>query len=187
MNILQKQGRSLEDQFFAAHNRQLMESARHEEERGHAMQRLREASGITDTQVLGELLTLHIHPETLVALSMVPLIEVSWSDGKIDDKEREAILAAAESRGVGKDSAAHRLLENWLRKCPTPALLKTWRTYARALLAALPAEARASLRDDILNKARIVAEAAGGFWGLGNRVSDKEQAALDSIREALDG
>jgi hypothetical protein len=54
------------------------------------------------------------------------------------------------------------------------------------LLEALPAEARAALRDDILTKARVVAEAAGGFWGLGNRVSDKEQASLDSIRVALD-
>lgn len=185
MNTLARQGQTLEDMFFAEHSKRLNEEARHAEERGHALLRLQEASGISDAKVLDELLSLHIHPETLAALSLIPLIEVSWSDGEIDAKECKAILKTAEARGISKKSAAHDLLEKWLHKKPSAAMLTAWRTYARALLTALPPEAQSALRDDILMKARNVAEAAGGFWGLGNRVSDKEQAALDSIRDAL--
>jgi len=185
METLAKQGQSLEELFFAEHNKRLIEKARHAEARSQTLQRLQEASGISDEKVLSELLDLHIHPETLAALSLIPLIEVSWSDGEIDDKECAAILATAEERGIAKKSAAHELLERWLHKKPAPTMFKAWRSYAHALLAALPTDARIALRDDILARARKVADAAGGFWGMGNRVSDKEQAALDAIQKAL--
>ncbi len=44
-----------------------------------------------------------------------------------------------------------------------------------------------ALRADLLGRARRVAEAAGGFLGLGRRVSAAEQAVLERLAAAFPG
>jgi hypothetical protein len=44
---------------------------------------------------------------------------------------------------------------------------------------------RQPLRDAVLRQAREVAEAAGGFLGLGSKVSASEQAVLDDLARAF--
>ena len=45
--------------------------------------------------------------------------------------------------------------------------------------------ARGALKEDLLGRARAVAEAAGGLLGFGNKVSKSEQAVLDDLEEAF--
>jgi hypothetical protein len=44
---------------------------------------------------------------------------------------------------------------------------------------------RKRVRDALLQRARAVAEASGGFLGLGPRISASEQRVLDRIAEAF--
>jgi hypothetical protein len=41
------------------------------------------------------------------------------------------------------------------------------------------------LKQDLLGRARGVAEAAGGFLGLGKRISSAEQAVLTELEQAF--
>jgi hypothetical protein len=48
-------------------------------------------------------------------------------------------------------------------------------------------EAKQAFRSDLLNRARNVAEAAGGFLGLGRKTSDAEEGVLKQLNDALAG
>jgi hypothetical protein len=55
-----------------------------------------------------------------------------------------------------------------------------WRAYAEDLAARLDASERRLTRDDLVRRARVVAEAAGGMLGMG-KVSANEQRVLAFI------
>ena len=61
-----------------------------------------------------------------------------------------------------------------------------WREYVGALAESLDRAALDALKNDVMGRARGVAEAAGGFLGLGNKVSSEEQAVLDELAKAFD-
>jgi hypothetical protein len=46
-------------------------------------------------------------------------------------------------------------------------------------------QAKQALKQDLLGRARVVAEAAGGFLGLGTRISSAEQAVLTELEQAF--
>jgi hypothetical protein len=135
--------------------------------------------------VLEQLAAVDLSSETLAALSLVPLVEVAWADGRLDAKERSALLAAAERAGLSKDSASYQLLEEWFRERPSPKLLAAWKAYVAALSQTLNIRAQDALKQDLLGRARLVAEAAGGFLGLGKRISSAEQAVLTELEQAF--
>ena len=49
----------------------------------------------------------------------------------------------------------------------------------------LDAEAVSQLKTSIVSRAESVAEAAGGFLGLGNKVSDTERGVLTKLESAF--
>jgi hypothetical protein len=179
--------RALEEAFFAKEDAKLRQRLREVDEARSRKAALAAASGITDAAVLDKLAALGMTGETLAALALVPLALVAWADGGIDDREREAVLAAAAEAGLGRQEVGHRLLESWLRQPPPPDLLTAWTDYTRAVSAALDDGARRALKADLLGRARRVAEAAGGFLGLGRKVSAAEEAVLERLARAFSG
>ena len=177
--------RALEESFFARKDHELMESMRAELETKERKEALAEVCGISDAATLDQLVTLDLSVETVAALSMIPLIEVAWSDGTMGEKEKEAILSASLEQGISSGSAAGELLKSWLASKPEPALLEAWKDYVQALGESLDATAKAAVHDVILSRARAVAEAAGGILGLGSKVSASEQAVLDELEAAI--
>jgi hypothetical protein len=173
--------KALEDSFFAEQDARLRRQLAEKETLKAKKTALSEVSGISDESVLEQLIALEIGTDTLAALTLVPLIEVAWADGDVDSNEREAILEAAAATGLGKGSPSAKLLEGWLEHRPTPDVLRTWKEYVSALLTTLSAESSAALKQDLLGRARSVAEAAGGFMGLGNKISKSEQAVLEEL------
>jgi hypothetical protein len=125
-----------------------------------------------------------VDAEAVVALELVPLVAVAWADGTIDERERAAVLRAAREAGVSGDQPAHGLLETWLGHPPEGHLLETWGAYVRGLCAQMAPDERRTFRDQLLGHTRAVAEAAGGFLGLG-KVSAKEQAVLRELERAF--
>lgn len=177
--------RALEEAFFTKEDAKLRQRLRQADEAKSRKAALAAASGIADAAVLDRLAALGMTGETLAALALVPLVTVAWADGSIDDREREAVLAGAAEAGVGRQEVSGQLLEGWLREPPPRDLLATWTDYMRAMSAALDDEARQALRADLLGRARRVAEAAGGFLGVGRKVSASEQAALERLETAF--
>jgi tellurite resistance protein len=175
----------LEDKFFAEHDRKLLQALRDDAASKERKQALSEASGITDDALLTQLHELEFQAETMAALFLVPLIAVAWADGKMDAKEREAVLEAAEQKGVEKGLPAHDLLENWLARKPDEKLLTVWKGCAATLSEKLDEGAKKALKEDVLGWARTVAEAAGGLLGFGNKVSKTEKVVLDELEQAF--
>lgn len=185
MADLNDRRKALEDQFFQRENERLVDEMRKRDEKQSSKEALAEASGIQDDRVLDHLVSAGIRAETLAALALVPLVEVAWADGSMDRRERRAILSAAHDSGMKESGTAYRLLEGWLNDRPRPHLLETWKEYVGSLGEHMTADTRFALMDQILGRARTVAEAAGGFLGLGSRVSSEEQAVLDQLEQAF--
>lgn len=183
--LLGDRRKALEEEFFARQNEKLRRELREKQEGKARRDALAAASGIGDGKMLDQIVALGVDAGTLAALSLVPLVEVAWADGSIDAKERSAVLGAAEKQGFGRGTPAYGLLEGWLGERPRPELMTTWREYAGAVARSLSDDARRALRDEILGRARAVAEAAGGILGLGAKVSKAEEAVLKELDRAF--
>lgn len=186
-NLSGNRGGAVEEEFFKRHEAVLLERRRVDEQRRAARAALAAASRITDEALLDQLVTLGITADTLIALSLVPLVEVAWADGKLEDSERRAILTAARAAGLGSESAGLRLIESSLSEHPPPRLRELWRHYIKSVCATLSPEEKETLRAEMLQRARSVAEAAGGFMGLGSQVPSQEEALLTELAQAFGG
>lgn len=172
--------RVLEDSFFAKRDRELMENLKKKVQE----EALADACGIKDPAVLAGLVDANISPETITALTLVPLIAVAWADGKIAPEELTAIYSATESAGIEPGSVCRQLLDAWLTKQPGPELVEAWKGYIHALVATASADTVETLRKDVLDHARKIAAAAGGILGVGS-ISKTEQAVIDDLASAF--
>ncbi|HEX6853021.1 MAG TPA: hypothetical protein VF139_16620 [Candidatus Polarisedimenticolaceae bacterium] len=177
--------RTLEDAFFAQENAKLLEEMRRKAELQERRDSLRHVIKGADDALLDHLLALGIGAETVLAMTLLPLARVAWADGVIDAKERQAILKAAEDRGVLPGTPSRDLLEAWLDHKPGPSICTAWAKYMESFWPQLTEHERGELRERMRRITRGVAEAAGGFLGLGSKISAAEQAVLDEIEAAL--
>jgi hypothetical protein len=182
---LQDRQHALEDAFYREETETYRTQLEPDREEKSAVEDLAAASDISDEAVLRRLAGLGIRVDTLAALTLIPLIEVAWADGKMDAKEREAILCGAESTGISRESPSHALLRIWIEDQPAPDLVEAWSDFIGALCREFSDEQAERLQCNILGRARDVAEAAGGFLGLGLKVSQEEEAALESLSRAF--
>jgi hypothetical protein len=182
---LDSRRRALEEKFFQREKTLQLRKLQTEVERREAAEALGKASGVTSMAVLEHLVTIGISVDTMIALSLIPLIEVAWADGEMQDAERDAILRAAEKEGVEAKSPAFDLLKGWLKRKPTKDLLEVWIAYVQALTAELTEGDRQALKAEVMGRAWQVADAAGGFLGLGNRISDEESKMLARLDRAV--
>jgi hypothetical protein len=184
MSMLHERGRKLEEAYFKEENDKAVNRLRELAKLKETTKALSDVSGITDEKVLEKLVALSVRPEALATLAAIPLVEVAWADGNVDGKERAAILRAAASVEFGKNRVDFPLLESWLDKRPSPKLLEAWMHFVEGLAAAMDPHELKQLKHDLLDRARMVAETAGGFLGIG-RISSAEQAVLDRMARAF--
>jgi hypothetical protein len=171
---------ALEEAFFAKKDRELLQRLQELDKMRQTKEGLSAASGITDESVLERLAALNIDSDMLAALSIVPLVAVAWADGSISDSERRSAFSKAAEMGLSKQDISHRLFERWLAKPPPPELLALWKDYVKAL-----GERKHVLKQRVLPRARTVAEAAGGFLGIGGKVSHAEECILKELEQAF--
>ncbi len=181
---LHKRQKALEEEFFARKNQQLRDKLKATFDQEVTRDLLKAATGLSDPQILDRLVALQVRGETMAAFWLYPLVEVAWADGKLDRDERDAILTAAVAAGIEKGSAGYELLEATIADGPTEARRDVWFAYARDLAARLDPKERRAVREDLVRRARVVAEASGGVLGM-RKVSANEQRVLDRIAEAF--
>jgi hypothetical protein len=181
---LEERGRALENQFYEKQDQEKLAAMKQKLESQATRDELQKASGMTDNAVLDKLVGLGLRANTIAALSLVPLIEVAWADGEIQDNERSAILQGAHGKGLEQGSDGYELLQSWLRKRPQPGLIEAWEAYIKALTGQLNDEQNKLLKNQIVGFAKMVAAAAGGFLGIG-KVSASEEKVLSRIDAAF--
>lgn len=185
--VLRDRQKALEDQFFHRQSEELRRKLREKEARGEHREALKQVAVVTDDSTIDRILDLGITAETWAAVSLVPLVEVAWANGQVEDAERRSVLAAAEANGVTPGSASYEILDAWLAHRPDGRLMEAWSEYIAMLGADLSPAERHALRDELMARARQVAEAAGGFLGLGNKVSAEESVVLEDLEKAFQG
>ena len=173
--ILGIRGKALEELFFARESEKFHQAKQEKDAAENRKAVLSAASGISDDTVLDQLIALNISSDTLAALSLLPLVEVAWADGDMDERERKAILSAAADTGLSTGSAA--LLDGWLVIQLGSSILAAWKAYVSALTGNMDAVAKDNLRQELLRRARVVAESAGGILGIG-KISKEEEDTL---------
>jgi hypothetical protein len=183
---LNPDARNLEEAFFAEEDRRLLQRLREKKEHEARLAALREALPNADEAFLERLLALGIGPEMALAVVLVPLAMVAWADGDVAPSERQAVLRAAEERGVLPGTPARGLLESWLSRRPGAPLQDAWKSYVRGVMLHLGEEDRRDVRERLSGMAHDVARAAGGFLGLA-KISAAERAVLDEIDRVLSG
>jgi hypothetical protein len=181
---LEERGRALENQFYEKENQEKLAAMKHKLDTQHSKEELRKASGMSDDAVLDRLVTLGLRSNTIAALSLVPLIQVAWADGTIQDNERTAILQGAHGKGLEEGSDGYELLQSWLKRQPGDELFTAWEAYIKALASQLNDEQNRLLRNQIVGFAKLVATSAGGILGFG-KVSSTEEKVLDRIEAAF--
>lgn len=140
---------------------------------------------MTDTELFRHLSSLGIDDLSFRVLPLLPLVQVAWADGEVQDKERALIIDLAVERfDIGDEGRL--LLENWLTWRPTPAYVRRGQ---QALLALARRERpdmpiEPSVLEDVVALSRDVAKAAGGLFGFG-AISKEESRALADIADAL--
>jgi hypothetical protein len=176
----------LEEAFFKERDRQLMDKLRGELSAFEEKRKVAHVTGIVEEHVLNSLVQAGVRAETLAAVTLIPLVEVAWCDGTVAPEEREAVLNAAVSQGIHRDSAAHELLKKWLEQHPDPRIITAWKEYVHELARLAPKETIAAMKKNMLDRATRVAAAAGGFLGLAT-ISKHEKAKIDELAKAWDG
>jgi len=144
-----------------------------------------ELGAMMEPVLVDRLADMGIAADTITALTLIPLVEVAWADGRMDEPERLAVLAGAEAVGIARASASFELLRIWLADPPGPEVRLAWQEYIRTVCEELSVEGRLRLRAAIVGRARNVASAAGGFLGLG-AVSRTEERVLEALEAAFE-
>jgi hypothetical protein len=178
--------RKLEDAFFSKQDAKLIEQLKLMEKMKEGKEALRKVSGIKSNDVLEKLIALDVRPETLVSLGQVPLVEIAWADGELDEKERKAMLKAVVDAGFEKGSINYSVIESWMTHKPSKELLTAWVHYARGLCENLTEEEKNRFREKTIDRAMQIAKSSGGFLGLGKKISKAEQKVIDTLNTAFE-
>ena len=93
-------------------------------------------------------------------------------------------MQAAEQAQMNDENRT--LLEGWLAAAPDPGLLAAWKLYVGSLRGAMEPAAFSALREQIVGGARQVAESAGGFLGLVDKISAREVAVLEELEASFE-
>ena len=179
---LAKRGHSLEEMFFRERDAKLIEQRKELEQLKRDSNALAAVSGIQNPKVLEKLVGLGMTSSTMASLAVLPLVEVAWADGQLDEKEKEAVLAGAAHNGMAKGSIEYGLLDSWLKERPQPKLLDAWMYYIAGLREVLSLKEMNELQVDLLNKAKKVAQTTGGLL---SKISSEEQAVLKKMESAF--
>ncbi|MCA9569225.1 MAG: FHA domain-containing protein [Myxococcales bacterium] len=134
--------------------------------------------------LLRELNYLGIDEATFAVLALLPLVQVAWADGRVQDEERRLILEAAKKNWT-LSADAMDLLTSWLVHPPGEEYLARGR---RALVALAERDPNFNLEagslEDVVELSKQVARAAGGFMGF-RSIDASEAEILEEIAETL--
>lgn len=142
---------------------------------------------MTDAELQTALERLGVEPADPRAVLLLPLVEVAWADGAVQEPERLRILEIARGYGV-IGGRSEDTVRRWLTARPTPEVSALGREVVLALShrhRGPAADWSGDVLDSVLSQCADVARAAGGLFGLAFATSAEESRALREIGVAL--
>jgi uncharacterized tellurite resistance protein B-like protein len=149
-------------------------------ERAKNRRAIADTVGTEEPPLLDRLEQLGFTGDSARVIDLLPLVHVAWADGKVDRRERAAVLAVVDHRGIAKDSDACLLVESLLEQRPS----ETFMAESLALVAELAAK-RGNHGAELVELCADVAEASGGLFGFGARVDEAEYDLIRRIAEVF--
>lgn len=126
---------------------------------------------------------LGLREDSYRAILLLPLVEVAWADGEIQPEERREILSFAEGNQL-LHGAARAVVDDWLTDRPTADYFAR----GRAVLVKLAHKPDGFGRDihpghvdDVVDYCSVVADSAGGLFGMFFQTTDAEKVAIRQI------
>ena len=110
----EKRRQTLEDMFFHEQDRRIIEQRAKLQQMKQTKASLARVSGIHDDALLEKLIALDIRPETMATLIAIPLIEIAWADGVMDNRERKRLFGYAEKAGLRQKGLDPEIMSAWL-------------------------------------------------------------------------
>ena len=130
-----------------------------------------------DDALVGRIRELGFDGDTARVLDLLPLVHVAWADGSVSANERRAIVSILEQREIAPGSEAALLIEALMDERPSDTFLSETLDLLRALGGAKGAS--------VVDLCVMVADASGGFFGLGDKSSAEERALIEEIAAGL--
>ena len=183
-NPIEKIGQANEESYHRTQDNILIAELRKKMENQARADALKTETSIEDDGLLNRLAELGITPDTLPVLHLVPLFDVAWADGEIQDGERVLLNEAAQAHGI-TDGPARTLFDAMLEKPPETKLIAAATAFISSILHILPEDEAAAAKGNLVDLSVRVADACGGVFGLWGRIEDSERAALNRVAERL--
>jgi hypothetical protein len=183
---LTERSRKSEEDYFRRKEQELVEKLRQKAEAEAHRKGLAEAIGLENEQILDVLREMGFDRATVVALFLVPLLQVAWSDGSLSDRERALILEAARAHGINEGTPAHAKVTEWLAARPSEELTERALKVIRDLLTFQSTDARQSTTGKLMDACERIAAASGGFLGLGSKISPEEAAVMKRVASEIE-
>lgn len=143
---------------------------------------------MTDEMLIDALRELGVDRESYRVVALLPLVQVAWADGVVQNAERKLILSAADERELVVGDGA-RILHTWLEEAPTRSYVERGHQVlvelARREGTELGRALNESTLEEVVGLCEQVARAAGGLFGVLWTVDDRERQAIAQIALAL--
>src|SRR4051812_38622081 len=98
-DALNERGKELEEVFFRQMNQKLTDKLQAENKKKLDKDAISKLTGITSDDLLEKLLELKLGASSVAAFGLLPVVEVAWADGRVDAKEKRAVIDAATQAG----------------------------------------------------------------------------------------
>lgn len=180
---IQQSGQVLEQWFYGDDGAGRVSSLRMSLGARRAPAELRGLLVLSDASLVDKLSALGVNGASAAALTLVPVLHVAWADGKVQQREREAVIGGGGECGI-VEPECKQLLDHWLTHRPPAGQFAAWAAFAGSLAGALESGEVDVLSSEVVDLARTVAKAAGGILGIG-RISGAEDKALTAIAAAF--
>ena len=170
-----------EDKYFQKLEQERRETQRREQEL-EALRRT-ERDGIavtlsTTEEVAQEALELGFSAETARVLPLTPLIQVAWADGSVSAAEERSVTELAEAQGITRGSPSHDFLHRLLLEQPSDLFFERVNRVIAHMIASDP---NTWVKKTLPELCHEVANASGGFFGFGNRISEEEETLINEL------
>jgi hypothetical protein len=183
-DIFEKREIYLEEEYFRKKEFALLEKLKGVFQKKVDKESIRKAAGVTDEELLDQMVKVHLNDEMMAAFQLYPLVEIAWADGDLSEKEAGSVLAAAERHGVRPGTKGYEMLDRRLHEGPDPEFRKIWFLYAEQLGKVLSRRELETFRNDLLERCRAVVAATGHLERLLVDVGG-ERKIIAAIEEAL--
>ncbi len=175
-----------EDEYFWRREKELLEKLKAREREEAARRGLAEAVGIDDHEIIQVLREMGFERDSVVLLSLIPLLDVAWADGGVSAEERSGILELAHQRGVREGEPAHQKLQGWLDRRPDPKLFERALVIIRDLMSYQSSDRQDRTGHGLVEACEKIASASGGILGLGSKISSAERETIRRVASTIE-